>query len=201
MKYLALILALSTLFVSCSKDDEGTEPDETTDPVIVEETGTFTLTSPAIVDGQLLSDYQCEEKVNNTEKSIPLAWSNVPANTASLAITMVHYPNPDDLTKPNCYLILWNIDPSVTEIGHGAGNDGPWLMGSNKDQTGISYTSPCSPSAGSHEYTITITALAELPNSLPASSSAEVTYDVLQSAIESATVLGTASLTFDSVTE
>lgn len=200
MKYLTAIFALAFMLTSCAKDDDTTEPDISIDPE-TEDAGTFTLTSPAIADGQLLSDYQCEDKVDDTEKSIPLAWTNVPENTVSLAITMVHYPNADDLTQPNCYLVLWNIDPTASEIAHGAGDDGPWLIGSNKDETGISYTSPCSPSSGSHEYTITITALSALPGSLPTENSEAVTYDVLQTAISSVEVLGSANLTFDSVTE
>lgn len=161
----------------------------------------FTLTSPAVVDNLLLSAYQCESKTDGVEASIPLAWSNAPAGTASFAVTMVHYPNAEDTTNLNSYLLLWGIDASVTEIAHGAGDDGPWFMGANKDVQGVSYTSPCSPSAGSHSYTLTIYALSETPSSLPAYNTVDVTYDVLMAAINSVTVLGTASLTFDSVTQ
>ncbi|RKZ84922.1 MAG: hypothetical protein DRR19_17070 [Candidatus Parabeggiatoa sp. nov. 1] len=165
------------------------------------DSSTFTLTSSAIENCELLSEYKCEQKVNNAEDSIPLAWSNVPTETGSLAVTMHHYPNSNDTSSPNSYLLLWNIDPAVTEIAHGAADDGPWYMGANKDGVAISYTSPCSPSAGTHEYTLTVYALSETPASLPVQSSVDVTYDVLTQAIATVDILGTATLTFNDVTE
>lgn len=165
----------------------------------------FALTSEAIVNNELLDEYKCEMKTNDIENSIPLSWSNVPDGTGSLAITMHHYPNPDDANDPdkdpNQYLLLWGIDPSVTEITYGAADDEAWYMGSNKDGTAISYTSPCSPSAATHEYTITIYALSDTPASLPTVSSLSVDYGTLFDAIATVTTLGIAELTFDSVTE
>ncbi len=190
-----MVLGLGLIMVTngCSKDDD----DDKEEPII---TGTeFSLTSAAIKNGELLSNFKCEKKVDGIENSIPLSWSNTPANAKSLAIVMKHYPNPDDKTKPNSYLLLWDIDPSVTEIPYGKADDGPWYMGSNKDGNAVSYTSPCSPSAGSHSYTITIYALSETPSSLPKNSTVEVNYDVLNSAISSVTVIEEASLTFNDV--
>ncbi len=161
----------------------------------------FTLSSIAVSNEELLDDYKCETKVDNIESSIPLSWENVPDNTGSLAIIMHHYPNPNDTSSANAYLLLWGIDPSVTEIEYGEADDGPWYLGANKDEVAISYTSPCSPSAGSHEYTITLYALSETPSSLPTENSLSVTYSVLTTAIDTVTVLDTATLTFDSVTE
>lgn len=197
MKYLALLTIALIWLTSCDKN-EAEDPNTTSETSV---TGTFTLTSAAVENGLLLDNYKCEEKTDGKENSIPLAWSNVPANTASLAITMVHYPNPDDLTTPNCYLVLWGIDGDITEITYGAGDDGPWFMGANKDGNGVSYTSPCSPSTGSHEYTITITALSALPSTLPSESTVDVDYTTLQEAMGTVSILGTAELTFDSVTE
>ena len=103
----------------------------------------FTLSSIAIDDdGELLDDYKCEEKVQGVEKSIPIAWSNIPQGTNSLAISIHGFPNANET---NSYLTLWNIDPSVTEISYGEANDGAWFMGPNKDGTTISYSSTCSP--------------------------------------------------------
>ncbi|MCP4596416.1 DUF1566 domain-containing protein, partial [Neptuniibacter sp.] len=132
-------------------------------------TGTvdFTLSSSAVSDGELLDAYKCEEKVDGVEASIPLSWSNIPDSTGSLAVIMHHYPNPEDTSNANSYLLLWDIDPSITEIAYGEADDGSWFMGANKDGNAISYTSPCSPSAGSHEYTITLYALSQTPASLP----------------------------------
>ena len=102
-------------------------------------TSDFTLSSDAISGGELLDSYKCEKKVNGIEDSIPLTWSNVPESAGSLAIIMYHYPNPNDTSKANSYLLLWDIDPFVTSIAHGAADDGPWYMGANKDGVTISY--------------------------------------------------------------
>lgn len=162
----------------------------------------FTLTSAGIENGELLDAFKCEMKSmpEGLEDSIPLAWSGVPDGTGALAIIMHHFPNPNDTDpdKANQYLLLWDIDPSVTEIAHGVADDGPWYMGANKDNAVISYTSPCSQdaTAGGKSYTITIYALSETPSSLPAMSSLDVTFSVLLGAIETVTVLDTASVTF-----
>ncbi|MCP4112893.1 MAG: hypothetical protein GY749_46440 [Desulfobacteraceae bacterium] len=160
----------------------------------------FTLSSIAISDGEISDSYKCETKVNGVEDSIPLSWSNVPDSTGSLAVIMHSYPNSDD-TSVNSYLLLWDIDPSVTGIAHGEADDGSWFMGANKDGIAVSYTSPCSPGAGTHIYTITLYALSQTPPSLPDESTTDVDYSVLKAAIDTVTTLGTATLTFIDVTE
>ena len=173
-------------------DDSGTE--SVTDAIV--------LSSVAIENDVLLDAFKCETRsMEGTEDSIPLSWSNVPASAQSLAIIMHHFPNSSD-TDPSSasyYLLLWGIDPSVTEITHGAADEGEWYMGSNKDGNVISYTSPCSQGTGTHEYTITIYALSETPATLPKASSLDVTSSVLLSAIDTVTVLGKATLIFDDV--
>ncbi len=129
---------------------------------------------------------------DGADASIPLAWSGVPEGTGALAITMHHFPN--------SYLLLWGIDPSVTEIAHGTAAEGAWFMGSDKDGTVTSYTSPCSQSTGTHQYTITIYALAETPASLPQEDSLDVTLTLLLAALESVAELGRTTLTFNDVT-
>lgn len=188
--YLFLCLGL-VAFLSCGDDDEPSS-----------EASEFTLTSAAIANGELLDEYKCEDRsTDGTENSIPLAWSGTPEAANSLAIVMKHYPNPSDQTEVNSYLLLWNIDPSVTEIPYGMADDGPWYMGSNKDGNTVSYTSPCSPSAGSHAYTITLYALSETPTSLPASSSLEVDYATMMEAIFTVTVIDEADLNFNDVND
>lgn len=208
---IALALWVGLFLSACSEESESSLADMVVFSLALPVTGTatgtatgsttsgFALTSEAIANGELLDEFKCESKVNDIEASIPLAWSNVPDAAGSLAITMHHYPNPDDTSNPNAYLLLWAIDPSVTQIAHGAADDGPWYLGSNKDGTAISYTSPCSPSAGSHEYTLTLYALSETPSTLPAVNSLGVTYDVLTAAIATVTTVDTATLTFDDV--
>ncbi|MCP4298193.1 MAG: hypothetical protein GY786_21615 [Proteobacteria bacterium] len=161
----------------------------------------FTLSSEAISNGELLDAFKCEKKDNGVEDSIPLAWENVPDSANSLAIIMHHYPNSMDTSSVNSYLLLWAIDTSVAGIAHGGADDGSWYMGANKDGAAVSYTSPCSPSAGTHEYTITLYALSETPSTLPIDSTTDVTYSTLKSAIETVTTIDTAVLTFNDVTE
>lgn len=192
------ILLLSILILgiaSCKKEEPINNTDNTNNTTI-----DFTLTSDAVVNGEILDDYKCEiPDSNGVQNSIPLSWSNAPDNAGSLAIIMEHYPNPNDSTNANCYLILWNIDPSVTEIPYGTANDGPWYIGSNKDGDAISYTSPCSPTSATHEYTITLYALDQVPSSLPDSSSLTVDRTVFLNAISSVTIVDKAVLTFNSV--
>ena len=87
--------------------------------------GEFTLSSPAVVDAELAAEFMCEQKVDGIESSIPLAWSNAPTGTESLAASMIHDPNPDDTARPNSYLLLWGIPATATAIPHGAADDGP----------------------------------------------------------------------------
>lgn len=161
----------------------------------------FSATSIAVANGELLADYKCETKTNDIEKSIPISWSNIPEGTKKLAVTMHHYPNPNDTTQANSYLALWDIDPTVTSIPYGGAGDGNWFIGSNKDGTAISYTSPCSPSAAVHEYVITVYALSETPASLPTQDSLNVDFDAIVSSLSTVNVLGKATLTFNDVTK
>ncbi|UKN00463.1 hypothetical protein K6119_12045 [Paracrocinitomix mangrovi] len=160
----------------------------------------FYLRSDAIDEnGELMADYKCEDKVNGIEASIPLKWGNVPDGTGSMAIIMQHFPNPNDQSQANSYLLLWDISPSVTEMPHGTADDGPWFMGSNKDGDYISYTSPCSPDPGTHAYEIILYALSETPASLPAQSDISVDWQTLKDAIATVTVIDTAVLEFNDV--
>ena len=159
----------------------------------------FSLTSSAVVNGELLDEFKGEEKINGIEKSIPLKWENIPDGTKSLAVIMYHYPRVDDKTSVNSYLLLWNIDPSIDEIKHGEADDGDWFMGSNKDGNRISYTSPNSPSPGEHIYTISIFALSKPLDDLPNKSSIDVDFDVFMSAIENSDIIGKADLVFKDI--
>jgi phosphatidylethanolamine-binding protein (PEBP) family uncharacterized protein len=187
-----VFLTTSIVYTSCQKDTE-----QSITPLV---NTSFTLTSDAVSNGLLLDDFKCEPKVNGIENSIPLSWSNAPANANSFAITMVHYPNPDDSIHLNSYLILWGIDKSVTKIPYAHADKGPWFMGSNKDTTAISYTSPCSPFSGAHKYTIAIYALSATPPGLPTFSSLTVTYGVLMNALSTVTIIDKATLVFNNIT-
>lgn len=183
---------------SSQNDNSNTSTDSTFEGYAVTSTNSnFTLSSSAIdTDGALLDDFKCEQKVNGTEKSIPLAWSNVPEGTGSIAISIHGFPNPSDT---NSYLTLWNIDPSVTEIAYGEANNGTWYMGPNKDGASISYSSPCNPSGGSTTYYLTIYALSETPSSLPESDSLTVNYTTLLDSFSEVTIIDQVVLEYVSV--
>lgn len=175
-------------------------------PVPASPSASITLSSPAVADGALLPAFRCEPKVNGVEASIPLAWSGVPAEARSLAITMEHHPDPADPSRVSSYLLLWDIPPTTTSLPAGAAGggstagSGPWHLGANKDGVAVSYTSPCSKGSGTHEYTITLWALAARPASLPSTSTVEVTYPVLMEAIHSVPILATGTLVFTDTT-
>ena len=175
-------------------------------PVPSSPSASITLSSPAVADGALLPAFHCEPKVNGVEASIPLAWSGVPAGARSLAITMEHHPDPADASRVSSYLLLWDIPPTTTSLPAGAAGggstagSGPWHLGANKDGVAVSYTSPCSKGSGTHEYTITLWALAARPASLPSTSTVEVTYPVLMEAIRSVPILATGTLVFTDTT-
>ncbi|WP_179375733.1 YbhB/YbcL family Raf kinase inhibitor-like protein [Winogradskyella wichelsiae] len=156
----------------------------------------FKLTSKAVANGVLLDAYKCEEKVNDVENSIPLSWENVPDGTKSLAVVMYHYPKKDDKTEINSYLLLWDIDPSVTQIPYKMAAKGTWFMGGNKDGTAISYTSPCSRGKGEHVYNIALYALSETPAALPKKHSLNVDYNVLMNALGTVKIIDRTILTF-----
>lgn len=156
----------------------------------------FKLTSSAIENGLLLEAFKCEEKINGEENSIPLSWQNVPEGTKSLAVVMYHYPKKDDKTEINSYLLLWNINPEITDIPYKMAKNGSWYMGANKDGNAISYTSPCSQGKGKHEYIIALYALAEKPSALPKHNTLEVDYNVFMNAIGTTKIIDRTTLKF-----
>ncbi len=188
--------------VTTAAEATASDPGDQSDDLAAEGTvsptgGPLVISSTAVVDGALLPAFACEPKLDGIEASIPLAWSGVPAEAGSLAITMHHYPHPDDPSQVNSYLTLWDIDPSVTEIAHGEAGEGEWFQGSNKDGNAISYTSPCSPDGrGSHEYTITLYALGDTPPSLPEQHSMAIDRTVLVESLELVTILDSTVLSF-----
>jgi phosphatidylethanolamine-binding protein (PEBP) family uncharacterized protein len=184
---------------SSNETDTSVTPDSSlTGYSVTSDNSNFTLTSSAInSEGEILDAFKCEEKINGVEKSIPIAWSNIPDGTGSIAISIHGSPNPNET---NSYLTLWNIDPSVTEITYGEANNGLWYMGPNKDGASISYSSPCSPSAGSNTYYMTIYALSETPSSLPESNSLTVNYSVLLESLSEVTIVDQVILQYVSVT-
>lgn len=195
MKNLKFLFPLVLIcFISCKKNKANSTKVNHDDFKTIH--ADFKLSSRAIAHGVLLDAYKCEEKINDIENSIPLSWKNVPEGTKTLAIVMYHYPKKDDKTEINSYLLLWNIDPEITEIPYKMARNGDWYMGANKDGTAISYTSPCSRGKGKHEYTIALYALSETPASLPKANSLDVDYATFMNAINTVKIIDRTTLKF-----
>ena len=195
MKYSKLIIPILFIgLMSCNSNKKATTKVNHDDFKTIN--SNFKLTSIAVKDGVLLDAYKCEKKVNAIENSIPLSWENVPEGTKSLAVVMYHYPKKDNKTEINSYLLLWDIDPETTEIPYKMASKGNWFMGSNKDGTAISYTSPCSHGKGKHEYTIALYALSETPAALPKAHSLNVDYNVFMDALATVDIVDRTTLTF-----
>lgn len=196
-----LMLTLCLLFFSSCTEDTITTTTNSGDTLNGLDTTQFYINSSAVIGNELLDAFKCEEKSNDIESSIPLEWGNVPSTATTLVIMMYHFPDPNNQSQANSYLHLWNINPTVTAMPYGTADDGPWYIGSNKDGTAISYTSPCSPSTGSHEYSITIYALDAVPSGLPTQNSLTVDYAAIKTALSTVNIVGEATLTFNDVTE
>lgn len=192
LKYLFPLVLIC--FISCKKNKANSTKVNHDDFKTIH--ADFKLSSSAIAHGVLLDAYKCEEKVNDIENSIPLSWKNVPDGTKSLAIVMYHYPKIDNKTEINSYLLLWDIDPDITEIPYKMARNGDWYMGANKDGTAISYTSPCSRGKGKHEYTIALYALSETPASLPKANALDVDYATFMNAINTVKIIDRITLKF-----
>jgi phosphatidylethanolamine-binding protein (PEBP) family uncharacterized protein len=192
LKYLFMLVLLC--FISCKKNRIISTKVNHDDFKTIH--ADFKLSSIAIANGELLDTYKCEEKINDVENSIPLSWENVPDGTKSLAIVMYHYPKRDDKTEINSYLLLWDIDPEITEIPYKMARNGDWFMGANKDGTAISYTSPCSRGKGKHEYTIALYALSQTPASLPKENMLNVDYSTFMDAIHTVKIIDRTTLKF-----
>jgi uncharacterized protein (TIGR03437 family) len=146
-------------------------------------TGTFTLTSAAGVDGGALpAEYTCD----GSGATIPLAWASPPTGAKEYALLMTTLPG-DGTTKWNW--VVYNIPGNRSSLPKdfymigttGIGSDGP----------GQVYNPPCSQGPGTKLYTYTLYALSGTPKfSVPA---AQVTGQMVTDAIAGLT-LGRATL-------
>lgn len=121
----------------------------------------FALTSPAFAAGQLIpSAHTCE----GSDMSPPLAWSDIPAGTKSLAL-IVDDPDAPDPAAPQrtwVHWVLYNIPASASGLPQGSHPQGA-LDGTN-DWKRSGYGGPCPP-IGKHRYFFKLYALdTELPD-------------------------------------
>jgi len=99
-----------------------------------------------------------------------ITWSNAPSGTKYLTIIMDSIPGPprpgETSTENHFYLTNYNIPSSVHSISEG--NKVIGALGQNFLGRALGYTPPCSQGPGAKIYTITIYALSEKIDLLPA---------------------------------
>ena len=112
----------------------------------------FTLISSAFDDGQEIPpQYTCD----GDNLSPPLAWSGLPAGTASLVL-IVDDPDAPDPAAPKrtwVHWILYNLPPTVTGLPAGIAPEDlpPGTREGINDSKNTGYDGPCPP-IGRHRY-------------------------------------------------
>lgn len=111
----------------------------------------FALESSAFQLNSLIpTQYTC----SGTDTSPPLNWSNIPANTKSLALIVT---DPDAPSGTWTHWILFNISPTITKLDAGSPVPPGAATGVNSWGT-QGYRGPC-PTLGAHGYVFTLYAL------------------------------------------
>lgn len=108
------------------------------------------LSSPAFSnEGAIPKQYTCE----GTDKSPPLLFSDVPANTKSLAL-IVSDPDAPDPAAPKRTWVHWvayNLPPTTRELAEGTKTLGDGAREGKNDWGKPGYRGPCPP-IGRHRY-------------------------------------------------
>lgn len=143
----------------------------------------FTLTSPVVQDGAALPT---EFTGDGARVSPPLAWTNVPKGTVSLALVM-HHLDPEGKTK--IYWLMTDIDPKTTSVAKNATDFGK--MGLSTVRHRVEYAPPHSKGPGLKKYVLTLFALSTKLNLADAAQ--PVTIEALLPAMKGK-VLGAADL-------
>jgi Raf kinase inhibitor-like YbhB/YbcL family protein len=142
----------------------------------------FELTSPAFERGQRIPKrYTCE----GDDVSPPLAWSDVPEGTVSLALVL---DDPDAPSGTFTHWLVWEIDPAAGSLAEG--DAGP-VEGRN-DFGRSGWHGPCPPPGhGPHRYFFRLYAL-DGDLDLPAGAGkAEVEQRISERVLASAELVGT----------
>ena len=144
----------------------------------------FTLTSPVVKDGGTLP---VEFTGDGGGVSPPLAWSNLPKGTASLALVM-HHLDPEGNTK--VYWLVTGINPQTSQAAKDAKDFGQLGVSTVHDR--VEYAPPHSKGPGLKKYVLPLFALSAKPSF--ADPAKPVTIETLLPAIKGK-VLGAADLT------
>jgi gluconolactonase len=149
-----------------------------TNPVIVSNPGTFTLSSSDVAEsGRLPVEYTCD----GVSSTLALSWTGAPAGTKSFAVIMHHVASPEDI---HWYMVLYNIPAHMTSLPMNFVGIG--TLGTNSVNDRTEYAPPCSKGPGDKIYTYTVYALSAQPQlSVPDS---QVTRAVLLEAMQDITL-------------
>jgi Raf kinase inhibitor-like YbhB/YbcL family protein len=110
----------------------------------------ITITSTAFKEGDKIPrQYTCDDQ----NVSLPLAWTNVPTGTVSLALIM---DDPDAPSGTWVHWVLFNLPADTTGLGQGKNGGG--TEGKN-DFNKLGYGGPCPPRGSTHRYFIKLYAL------------------------------------------
>jgi hypothetical protein len=145
------------------------------------------LTSPDVKDGaQFDTKFVCA-KFGGQSISPALAWSNVPANAKSLAVTMF---DPDAGPAGFWHWVAVDIPTTATGLDQNAGAaNGAMPTGTKPLANGAghaNYDGPCPPPGKPHHYQITVWALPDATSAIPAGAKpADVGQWLTQHALES----------------
>lgn len=120
----------------------------------------FTLTSPGFEQGKRIpSRYTCDGK----DLSPPLAWTDPPPGTRSLALLM---DDPDAPSGVYSHWVVQGIPPSARSLAEGTGHGATLPPGSVEGRNsggGSGYSGPCPPK-GTHRYFFRLFALDSVPH-------------------------------------
>ncbi len=130
---------------------------------------TIQITSTAFAEGDKIPPlYTCDDQ----NVSPPLAWTNVPTSTVSLALIM---DDPDAPSGTWVHWVLFNLPASTNGLAQGQDGGGP--AGKN-DFNKLGYGGPCPPRNSTHRYYIKLYALDKLLDLKAGATKAQVERDM-----------------------
>jgi Raf kinase inhibitor-like YbhB/YbcL family protein len=184
MKNLFALVLFLTLLAACAEPGgETSQPVKTT---AAEMTVTSTAFQPG---GKIPTIYTCQ----GNDFSPPLAWSNPPEGTKSLALIM---DDPDAPMGTWVHWVVYNLPPGTSELleGASAANAEKFNLpvGTQQGQTSFKrsdYGGPCPPS-GSHRYIFHLYAL-DIPLDSPGMDRAALVKAMDGHILASGTLMGT----------
>jgi Raf kinase inhibitor-like YbhB/YbcL family protein len=129
----------------------------------------FRLTSPKLQEGGFLDrHYAGPADCGGDNVSLPLQWSNAPANTKSFAIILFDFDGRSGFGVT--HWIAYGIPPNVTSLTEGEGSSpSPNLTGGSNTRKVGTYYGPCAPAEDTpHHYIYSVYALDVPKDELPA---------------------------------